>query len=42
MLELRKLVEYKVNTQKSAAFVHTNNKNMESAMDSKVPFKMPK
>ena len=36
--ELSKVAEYKINTQKSLAFLHTNNEKSERAIKESIPF----
>ena len=38
MNEFSKVVEYKINLQKSVAFLYTNNKLSESEIEKTVPF----
>ena len=36
--ELRKVAGYKINTQKSLAFLYTNNENLEREIKESIPF----
>ena len=36
--EFRKVVEYKINTQKSLAFLYTNNEKSERPIKESIPF----